>query len=213
MAKSLFPYSKREEKINVWTHGLGAFGSLIALVFLMTKSISNGHILNILSALVYGISMLVLYTASTIYHAEKNESKRKRFKTLDHIAIFYLIAGTYTPFVLLILPEKIGCIVFAIVWGIALFGTLLKWKYTGRFNILSTILYVAMGWIVLFVYTPLTENLSSEGLYWLMAGGIAYTIGAVAYVFNKLEFAHAFFHIMVLMGSFCHFWSIYHYVL
>jgi hemolysin III len=213
MAKTLFPYSPAEETINVLSHGFGAVSSVFALIFLIAKSISSGDKVKIISSLVYGISMLVLYTASTIYHAEKNESKRKRFKTLDHIAIFYLIAGTYTPFVLIILPNKIGWIVFAIVWGIALLGTLLKWKYTGRFNILSTMLYVAMGWIVVFVYNPLTENLSPEGLYWLMAGGIAYTIGAIAYVFNKLEFAHAFFHIMVLIGSFCHFWSIYHYVL
>lgn len=199
--------------MNVWSHGIGAMCSVFVLIALLFKSISSGEQVKIISSLVYGISMVLLYTASTVYHAEKKESKRKRFKTLDHIAIFYLIAGTYTPFVLLKLPEKLGWIVFTVVWSIAALGTVLKLKYTGKYNILSTILYVAMGWIVVFVYNPLTQNLSIEGLYWLMAGGIAYTIGAVAYVFNKLEFAHAFFHIMVLLGSFCHFWSIYHYVL
>lgn len=213
MSKSLFPYSPIEEKMNVWSHGFGAICSVFVLIVLLFKSISSGDQVKIISSIVYGTSMVLLYTASTVYHAETKESKRRRYKTLDHIAIFYLIAGTYTPFVLLKLPETIGWIIFAIVWSIAAFGTVLKLKYTGKYNILSTILYVAMGWIVVFVYNPLTENLATEGLYWLMAGGIAYTIGAVAYIFNKLEFAHAFFHIMVLIGSFCHFWSIYHFVL
>lgn len=213
MAKSLFPYSSREEQLNIWSHGLGAIASLFALFFLLFKSCTSGNTLAIISSGVYGISMLLLYTASTVYHAAKIESKRKLFKTLDHIAIFYLIAGTYTPYALLILPENLGWKIFATVWSIAAMGTVLKLKFTGKYNILSTLLYVGMGWIVAFVFTPLTANLSDSGLYWLMAGGIAYTVGAVAYVFNKLEFAHAFFHVMVLIGSFCHFWSIYHYVL
>lgn len=213
MKTSVDVYSQSEERLNIWTHAFGALASVVAIVALFLKGLSNDDTLQIISTMVYGFSMLVLYLASTFYHAATDIAKRKKLKTLDHIAIYYLIAGTYTPFVLIVLKGELGWVIFAVVWSVAAFGTLLKLKFTGRFKLLSTLLYVAMGWIIIFAINPLVEKLSPEGLQWLMAGGAAYTLGAVLYIFKKIEYTHAIFHVMVLIGSFCHFWAIYHYVI
>lgn len=213
MKTSVDVYSQSEERLNIWTHAFGALASVIAIVALFLKCLSNDDTLQIISTMVYGFSMLVLYLASTFYHAATDITKRKKLKTLDHIAIYYLIAGTYTPFVLIVLKGELGWVIFAVVWSVAAFGTLLKLKFTGRFKLLSTLLYVAMGWIIIFAINPLVEKLSPAGLQWLMAGGAAYTLGAVLYIFKKIEYTHAIFHVMVLVGSFCHFWAIYYYVI
>lgn len=203
-------YSPLEERLNIWTHGLGFIASFVG-VFLMIfrDEVPNTYWV---SSLIFMISMCLLYFASTAYHAATQPARRARLKIFDHAAIYVLIAGTYTPFTLVTLGGKTGYWIFGITWGIALIGIILKLFFTGRFDILSTILYVAMGWLIVFAYKPLLAQLAPEGVQWLFAGGIAYTVGAILYSMSKIPLNHAIFHVCVLLGSFCHFMAIYFYV-
>ena len=205
-------YSKEEERLNIWSHGLGIILSLFALGLLMWKASLYNEFYTYVSFFVFGISMICLYTASTTYHSATDPKKRFRLKIFDHISIFIFIAGTYTPYALVTMRESNGWMIFFVVWGIAIFGALLKIFFTGRFKLLSTLLYVGMGWIVVFSFSSLSSNLGSDGVFWLIAGGIAYTIGAIFYSIGRLKFNHAIFHIFVLIGTLCHFLSIYLYV-
>lgn len=205
-------YPPLEEKINVLTHALGLFLSIIALVLLIVKASLSGTVWHIVSFSIYGTSLIILYTASTFFHNSKDLNIRKRLNIFDHASIYILIAGTYTPFTLVILNGTIGWLLFGITWGIALTGVILKLFYTGKYDKVSTIAYVLMGWIIVFAFKPLLDSFSLEGIVWLGLGGISYTIGAIFYSINKLRFNHAIFHIFVLIGSFCHFISIYFYV-
>lgn len=205
-------YDPVEERWNVWTHGLGLVLSFAATFLLVVKALSYNNLQMLISFSVFGFSLILLYSASTFYHRARNPVRRFRLKICDHIAIFLLIAGTYTPFSLVTLKGSTGWIIFGVAWGIALLGTILKIFFTGRFKILSTLLYVGMGWIIVFAMEPLIENFSEEGLWWLFAGGLSYTLGAVLYNINRLKFNHAIFHFFVLGGSFCHFISIYSFV-
>ena len=206
-------YSLFEEKLNIRSHATGIFLSIIALVLLVTHASLNGNVWHIVSFSIFGASLLILYTASTIYHSATDPKRRARLRVLDHASIYVLIAGTYTPFTLVTLSGSTGWIIFAISWGLALSGIILKLFFTGRFDILSTSMYIFMGWMIVFAIQPLVDNLSSEGLFWLVAGGLAYTIGAILYGINAVKYNHAIFHVFVLIGSACHFISIYFYVL
>lgn len=206
-------YSLFEEKLNIRSHATGIFLSIIALVLLVTHASLNGNVWHIVSFSIFGASLLILYTASTIYHSATDPKRRARLRVLDHASIYVLIAGTYTPFTLVTLNGSTGWIIFAISWGLALSGIILKLFFTGRFDILSTSMYIFMGWMIVFAIQPLVDNLSSEGLFWLVAGGLAYTIGAILYGINAVKYNHAIFHVFVLIGSACHFISIYFYVL
>jgi len=206
-------YSPEEEKLNVISHGIGFLLSIVALVLLLIKASQVGDISHIISISIYGVSMIILFAASTLYHNSKNPEQRKKLKIFDHAAIFVLIAGTYTPFTLITLEGTTGWIIFAVIWSMAFIGITLKLFFTGRFKLLSTIMYVLMGWVIIFAIRPLIDNLSSDGLFWLFTGGVFYMTGAVLYSIKKVKFNHAIFHICVLAGSFCHFYSIYHFVL
>jgi len=206
-------YSEKEEKINIISHKIGILFSIIALIFLTIKSIQYGETIAIVSSIIFGISLIILYTASTIYHSAKNEKVRMRLKVFDHSAIYALIAGTYTPFTLVVLNSKVGWIIFGISWGLAVIGITLKIFFTGRFQILSTVMYVLMGWIIVFAIKPLMMSLSSDGLLWLFIGGGCYTFGAVLYSIDKIKMNHAMFHILVLLGSVSHFIAVYFFVL
>jgi hemolysin III len=162
---------------------------------------------------VFGLSMIGLYASSTFYHLSKDPALRTRMRIVDHASIYLLIAGTYTPFTLITLGGISGWVVFAVSWSMALTGIVLKIFFTGRFQLLSTLMYVFMGWIIIFVMKPLVTNLPLEGVYWLIAGGIAYTVGAILYSIRKIHFNHAIFHVFVLIGSFCHFMAVYFWVL
>jgi hemolysin III len=157
--------------------------------------------------------MMTLYLASTLYHSAKNPDRRHRLNVFDHASIYLLIAGTYTPFVLVTLRGPWGWSLFGVVWAAAIGGIIFKIFYTGRFDLVSTIAYVVMGSIVVVAIKPLMANLSLPGLYWLLAGGVSYIVGAVLYMLRKMPFHHAVFHLFVLLGSFCHFWAIYWYVM
>jgi len=214
MKKSKQPkyYSPTEEKINVISHSVGFFVSIVALVLLVLRAVMYGNVLHVVSFTIFGISLIMLYAASSLYHSAKNEERRSRLKIFDHASIYVLIAGTYTPYTLVSLHGSTGWIIFGVSWGIALVGITLKLFFTGRFSIASTIMYVLMGWVIIFAINPLIHNLSSEGLFWLFLGGVAYTLGAVLYSIKKIKFNHAIFHILVLVGSLCHFISIFFYV-
>ncbi len=206
-------YSPLEERINVLSHALGMLLSVVALLFLVVRAALHGTAWHIVSAAIYGAGMIVLYTASTFYHKAQNPVTRKRLRIFDHAAIYVLIAGTYTPFTLVTLHGTAGWVIFGLSWGMALTGIVLKIFFTGRYNLLSTLMYVFMGWLIVFVISPLMENLAAGGLRWLFAGGAAYTLGAVIYSIKKIKFNHAIFHLFVLLGSFCHFMAVYFYVL
>ena len=215
MKKKYIPvyYNNLEEKINIITHAFGMFISIIALVLLILKSNSIGTIWHVFSFTVFGISLIVLYTASTFYHASKKVKLRTRLNIFDHASIYVLIAGTYTPFTLVTLQGKIGWWIFGINWFLAITGIILKLFFTGKYDKLSTLMYVLMGWIIILAIKPLINNLGYEGSLWLLIGGISYTIGAVFYSIPRIKYNHAIFHVFVLIGSFAHFISIYYYVI
>ena len=207
-------YSPEEERINTVSHFCGIIFSVIALLLLTLHTCSSGDLRMITSSIIFGISLILVYTASTLYHSSKKPEIRKRFKIFDHAAIYILIAGTYTPFMLITLNGiTIGRVLLITTWSIAVAGVIMKLFLTGRFKLLSTILYLLMGWIIMFAIKPLSENLPLPGLLWLIAGGLSYTIGAIIYGIKKIKMNHAIFHFFVLGGSISHFISIYFYVL
>ena len=205
-------YSPLEEKINVTTHAAGLVLSVIVLVLLVTRAIRQGNIWHIVSFSIFGVSLCVLYAASTFYHNSKEPELRSKLRVFDHASIYVLIAGTYTPYTIVTLNGLTGWVIFGISWGLAISGIILKLFFTGKYDFISTLMYVFMGWIIVFAIKPLINNLALEGLFWLFAGGMAYTIGAILYSIKKIKFNHAIFHIFVLIGSGCHFLSIYLYV-
>ena len=205
-------YSATEEKINIISHAIGFILSLVALALLVTVAILDGDIWRIISFSIFGSSLIILYAASTFYHSVKNPALRNKLNIIDHASIYVLIAGTYTPFTLVTLKGTIGWVIFGTSWGLALTGIILKLFFTGKYDLISTIMYVCMGWIIVFAIKPLINNLPLEGLLWLFAGGISYTIGAILYSIGRIKFNHAIFHMLVLTGSFCHFMSVFFYV-
>lgn len=206
-------YGPLEEKINIISHLVGFILSIVALVLLATYSSIFGNATHIVSMSIFGLSLLILYAASTIYHGTKTPSLRKKLQIFDHASIYILIAGTYTPFALLTLGGAIGWTIFGVVWGLAIIGVILKFFFIGRYTRLSTLMYVFMGWIVLFAINTLIENLEFGGLVLLVAGGLSYTIGAILFSLEKLKFNHAIFHLFVLGGSICHFFSVFLYLI
>lgn len=206
-------YSRAEERLNIISHAIGVVLGIIALVFLVIRAAQHGDAWHIVSFSIFGASLIILFAASTYYHSVKKPQLRSRLRVVDHAAIYILIAGTYTPFTLVTLNGAVGWTIFGVAWGMAVIGIILKLFFTGKYSIISTLLYVFMGWMIVFAIKPLINNLPTEGLYWLVAGGIAYTIGAVLYSIKAIKFNHAIFHILVLIGSACHFVTVYWYVL
>jgi hemolysin III len=206
-------YSPIEEKINIISHAIGSILSIVAFIFLFIHANLHGNVWHIVSFSIFGASLITLYAASTFYHSAKKSELRNRLKIIDHASIYILIAGTYTPFTLVTLKGTIGWVIFGTTWGLALTGIILKLFFTGKYNLISTIMYVLMGWVIVFAIKPLINNLPLEGLIWLLVGGISYTIGAILYSIKKIKFNHAIFHMFVLSGSFCQFMSVFFYVL
>ena len=202
-------YSEKEEFLNVLSHGFGLVLSLVAFPFLILKSFDYDGFWKPASFIIYGLSLILLYAASTFYHAEKQPKLRRRLNIFDHAAIYILIAGGYSPFCLVALNSLLGWYVFLFVWLFALVGVVLKLFFTGKYDKISTAMYLLMGWQVVFFAKPLAKNLSESGLYLLILGGVFYTIGAILYSLKKVPYNHAIFHLFVLLGSFSHFLSIY----
>ena len=201
-----------EERLNAWSHALGAVLGIIGLVLLIMHPDDQSP-WTLFAVIVYGISIITLFTASTLYHASKGEKRKHYFRIVDHISIYMLIAGTYTPVLLIMLSDSLGWTLFWVVWGIAAFGVILKLFFTGKFETFSTLLYLIMGWLIVFDYSILAERLSQNGLYLLFAGGAFYTLGILFYAIEKIPYNHVIWHFFVLGGAICHFFMIYFYVL
>ena len=213
MKDKLTYYNSKEERLNIITHGIGFLLSIVALVLLVVNAARYGTARHITSFAIFGASLIVLYAASTFYHYAKNPDLRIKLNILDHAAIYVLIAGTYTPFTLVVLKGWVGWTIFGISWGLALIGIVFKVFSFGNIDRFSTIAYVLMGWVIIFAIKPLIDGLPLKGLLWLFGGGLAYSFGALLYSFKKLRFNHALFHVFVLLGSFCHFMAVFFYVL
>ncbi|MFY0688222.1 MAG: hemolysin III family protein [Cyclobacteriaceae bacterium] len=201
-------YPKREEVINVVSHLLGALLSIAGLSLLVIFASLYGDAWHIVSFSIFGTSMLLLYLASSSYHAAKTRSLRRKLNILDHSAIYLLIAGTYTPFCLVTLRGPLGWWLFGITWFIAISGMILKIFYTGRFEKISTWSYVLLGWIVVGAGKTIINALETSSLVFLIIGGVCYTLGAILYANHRLPYNHAIFHVFVLAGSICHFFAV-----
>lgn len=195
----------REELASALTHGLGILLSIGGGAVLLTLAVRHAGAREIVSVAVFVASLVLLYTASTLYHAARQPRLKSRLKVLDHCAIFLLIAGTYTPFTLAGLRGGWGWSLFGVIWGLAVVGIIFKLFFTGRFRRLSTATYIAMGWLAIIAFVPLSQALTPFALTWLVAGGILYTAGTAFYHSSRIPYAHAVWHSFVLGGSVCHF--------
>jgi len=206
-------YPPLEEKINIYSHVLGLLLSVVGLMALLWRAWQNDSNVQLLAAGIFGLSMVSLYAISALYHSSTDPRIRSRRRVYDHACIYVLIAGTYTPFALVSLPAEAGYTLFLLAWGVALSGIVLKIFFTGRFDLLSTLMYVVMGWMVVFFLQDFSKALSGTAMSWLAAGGISYTLGAVIYSIRRIPMGHAIFHVCVVLGSLCHFICIYFFVL
>ena len=206
-------YSLLEELFNSITHGIGALVSIAGMVLLIVFSSMYGNFNHIISCTIFGFTLVLLYTASTLYHIFQKPNLKHIFKILDHSCIYVLIAGTYTPFMIIIVRGALGWTLFAVVWSLTILGIIFKAFFVNRFKIISTIAYLLMGWLVIFAIKPLFQTLPEGGIAWLVAGGLAYTVGTIFYVWKKLPFNHAIWHLFVLTGSACHFMAVIFYVI
>ena len=197
-----------EELWNTWTHGLGIFLGLVGAVFMLQKVVDMDRLSNI-SVWIYSLSVIILFTSSTVYHAVADPRIKKKLRILDHISIYLLIAGTYTPVALITLREGSGWWLFGAVWGMALFGAILKLFFTGRFEIFSLFLYLLMGWLIVIDLENLLEYLSPRGKSLLIAGGAFYTVGILFYAIRKIPYNHMIWHFFVLAGALSHWLFIY----
>lgn len=207
-------YSLGEEIMSAITHGIGALLSVAALVICIVFSAISGSALSVVSSCIYGTTLIILYTMSTLYHSLKVNNAKRVFRIIDHCSIYLLIAGTYTPFTLLALPKTIGLILFTIIWLVAILGIVLNSIDLKKFRIISFISYLILGWIIVFAFKPLTEAVAKPGIMLLVAGGFCYTVGCIFYgAGNKIKYMHSIFHLFVLAGSILHFFSILLYVI
>lgn len=205
--------STREEVANALTHGLAAAAALVGGTVLIALTAQHGDGWQLASAIVFGVSLLLLYVASTLYHAISHPVAKARLKVFDHCAIYILIAGTYTPFTLIGLRGAWGWSMFAVIWSLAVAGVVFKLFFTGRFKLVSTLIYIAMGWLVLIAIVPMTRALDAWALGWLLAGGVVYTVGTLFYMSRKIRYAHTIWHSFVIGGSTCHFLAVASHVL
>ncbi len=205
-------YPPREELANRLTHGLGAALSMAGLVLLVVFSSQHGDAWHVASTAIFGAALVLLYTSSTLYHTFRRERLRRLLQKFDHAAIFLLIAGTYTPFLLVTLRGPWGWSLFGVVWSLAIAGVALKFKYAGRFRLVSTLIYLVMGWLVMVAIKPLIAALPAGGLSLLVAGGLCYSGGAMIYLWKRLPYHHAIWHLFVLAGSGCHWAAVFVYV-
>lgn len=205
-------YDPQEELINAYSHGLGAVLALIAVIFLIVK----GYGLPLgqwISLWIYGLSLVLLLSSSMLYHFAQDERKRYWYKKLDHTAIYYLIAGTYTPFLSIAIPTAKAHHLLIALWVIALIGTLFKLVFIHRFQKISLAAYLVMGWLAVLVMDDMQRYLSKDAIQLLIAGGLAYTVGTLFYALKNVRYTHAIWHVFVLLGAGLHFLAIYCYVL
>ena len=210
--KEVKAYSLGEEIANSIIHGIGIGLSVAALVLLIVYA-AEGDVWRLASAIVYGVTLVLEYTASTLYHSFQQPRVKHVFKILDHAGIYLLIAGTYTPFTLVTIREDGGWIIFVVVWAAAVIGIAVEAFWTYRPRWVSVVVYLAMGWAVVGAVRPLLDNLAPGGVWLLVAGGLAYTVGTIFYVLKRVKYMHAVWHVFVLAGSVCHFLAVLLYVI
>lgn len=206
-------FTVEEERANYITHGIGALISVAALVILIVFASRYGNAWHIVSFTLFGATMLLLYTSSTLVHSFPEGKAKDLFEILDHSAIYFFIAGTYTPFLFIVIEGPLGWTLFGIVWGLAIAGTFFKAFFVKKFLFISTFLYVVMGWLIVLAWNPLTQNLHPNGMMLLIVGGLLYTIGAIFYVWRAFKFHHAVWHLFVVGGTLAHFFCVLIYVL
>ncbi|WP_162877042.1 PAQR family membrane homeostasis protein TrhA [Aeribacillus pallidus] len=198
-------FSKREEIAYSITHGIGALFSIAALVLLIVFASTHGDALHVISFSLYGATMVILYTASTLVHSFPPGKAKHIFEIFDHSAIYFFIAGTYTPFLLIAIQSALGWTLLGIVWGLAISGTIFKMFFVDRFLHLSTILYIIIGWLIVFAWKPLVAAVPTYGVVFLVIGGIIYSVGTIFYVWRGFTYHHAVWHVFVIAGSVMHF--------
>lgn len=202
-------YPLVEEIINSLTHGIGMALSIVGTAVLVVAASALGDPWKVVSFAIFGACMTLLYTASMLYHGSRQPAWRAVYKMLDHCAIFALIAGTYTPFLLVNMRGDVGWTLFGIIWGLALIGIILKIVFGNRYKLARVAIYLAMGWLVLFASHELLSTLNDLGFWLVLAGGVTYTAGVIFYLADRLPYNHAIWHLFVVGGSVCHFYAIY----
>jgi hemolysin III len=203
----------REELANVVTHGFGLLLSIAGAITLIAVSILHGTVWQIVSCTVYGVTLVLLYLSSTLYHAVSTPRLKRSFRLFDHSAVYLLIAGTYTPFTLVNLRGGWGWTLFGVVWGLTLAGIAFKYVALGRFPVLSTVIYALMGWLVVLGIKPVLTFVPMRGFLWLLGGGLFYTVGVFFFASKRIPYSHAIWHVFALCGSVCHYWAVFFYVL
>ena len=212
MSAPVTVYSAGEERANVLTHAFAAALSVVGLCVLVLLSVQRGDAWHITGSAVFGTALVLLYTISTLYHLARRPETKLWLRRCDHAGIFLLIAGSYTPFLLVTLRGTLGWTLFGVIWGLGLIGIGLKFLFAGHFRVLSTFIYITMGWLVLLVIKPLLEVLPLPGVWLLVAGGLSYTGGAAFYLWKRLPYHHAIWHLFVVAGSICHWYVVFEYV-
>ena len=207
--KIINTFSKDEEIANAVSHMVGATLALISAVVLIMHGINTKSPIVITSFAIFGAGLVIMYTVSSIYHALHNNKAKQIFQILDHSAIYILIAASYTPFLLLVIKSKAGYIIFFIQWLICVFGIVFKSLYVEKYVLFSTLLYIVMGWMIMFVWGDLIANISQQSLVLLFIGGVLYTLGTIFYMWNWFKYHHFIWHIVVLLGSVAHFFAVY----
>jgi hemolysin III len=206
-------YGLAEEIANAISHGLAAMLSVAGLTLLVTLALQQGDMTKVISFAIYGTSLTLLFTASTLYHSLVNEQAKRIFKLLDHCAIYLLIAGSYTPLMLITLGDQLGLAMLGIIWGVAVLGVIFKIKFGNKYKKLSLSTYLGMGFISLTIFKELNEKLASEGMALLALGGLIYALGTLFYIRKDKAYSHAIWHIFVLAAAICHFFMMLFYVL
>jgi hemolysin III len=202
-----------DELASALTHGIGLLLSLAGVPVLIVLAATRGSVWHVIGVSIYGASLIALYAASTIYHSVQHPPAKRVLRLMDHSAIYLLIAGTYTPFTLVTLRGSWGWTLLGLIWLVALLGIAWKLVHVGRYMVVSTLLYIAMGWLVLVAVRPLFRALPMSGLVWLFAGGLAYTLGTIFFGLSRLRLNHAIWHVCVIAGSCCHYVAVLRYVL
>jgi hemolysin III len=201
-------YTLGEEIVNSVIHGIGAGLSIAGSTLLVVLAVLYGDVYQIVSFSVYGTTLVILYLASTLYHSFRHPVAKRVFKVIDHASIFFLIAGTYTPFLLVAIRSAWGWTLLVIIWGLAILGVSFKALFIHRFQRLSVLAYILMGWLGVVALKELLVNIPLGGLIWLAVGGVVYTVGVVFYVLKRTRYAHAIWHAFVLGGSICHYLAV-----
>lgn len=213
MSNKVNEFSIIEEIWHAITHGLGLALSIAGLTIMVAFAALSGSAVAVVSSAIFGVTLIILYGSSTLYHAITHHDIKQRFQQFDHASIYVLIAGSYTPVSLVSLGGVWGWTIFFVVWSVAVIGIVLKFAYPGRFEKLSLLLYVTMGWLIVIATKPLLASMESGGLWLLLAGGLSYTVGILFYLWERLPFNHAIWHLFVLGGSILHFFMVLLYII